>query len=377
MTENNNIQKALEQNARVIKERIPEQTGDAEVADVVARMRNFMAERNFRQATVARMLGVNNSTFSKFLTGRYKGNLAKLVNKVINWMNSVTRREERIKPKPFIETEIARRIATLIVQTEAFSEDEGRIALIIGDSGHGKSICLKQYAEANKNTLYIQLDATMGSLRIFIEIAKRLHIASSGSLSEITRHLVENLHPRNIIIMLDEASNLTVKQLNQLRQIIVVKARCPLIIAGNADLLRTVIQPMTKHGYESLDQFTSRLMGVLNLDELASHKGDGLYTSEDIRKLYEYGGIRLTSGAIDTLKRICMTPRTGRLRTCSHIIAALHTTRIVDQRGWVDAALIIAAIEQLDLPIKIWLPLITEDIAEQDAQGNEISVEAG
>jgi len=377
MTEKDNIQKALEQNARVIKERIPEQTGDAEVADVVARMRNFMAERNFRHTTVARILGVNTSTFSKFLTGGYKGNLAKLVNKVINWMNSVTLKEERTKSKPFIETEIARRISTLIVQTEAFSEEEGRIALIIGDSGHGKSVCLKQYAEANKNTLYLQLDATMHSSRIFSEIAKGLQIASSGSLSEITRHLVENLRHRNIIIMLDEASNLTVKQLNQLRQIIVIKARCPLILAGNADLLRTVIQPTTKHGYESLDQFTSRLMGVLNLDELAAHKGGGLYTSEDVRKLYEYGGIRLTSGAIDTLKKICMTPRSGRLRTCSHIIAALHTARIVDQRGWVDVALIIAAIEQLDLPIKIWLPLITEDIAEQDAQGNEISAEAG
>jgi len=377
MTENDNIQKGLEQNARVIKERIPEQAGDAEVADVVARMRGFMAEHNFRQATVARMVGVSPSTISEFLTGKYKGNLTKLVNKVINWMNSVTRKKERINPKPYIETEIARRIATLIVQTEAFSEEEGRIALIIGDSGHGKSICLKQYAEANKNTLYIQLDATMGSLRIFVEIAKRLRIASTGSLSEITRHLVENLRPRNIIIMLDEASNLTVKQLNQLRQIIVIKARCPLILAGNADLLRTVIQPMTKHGYESLDQFTSRLMGVLNLDELASHKGDRLYTSEDIRKLYEYGGIRLTSGAIDTLKKICMTPRSGRLRTCSHVIAALHTSRVLDQKGWVDSALIIAAIEQLDLPIKIWLPLITEDFVEQDAQGNEISAEAG
>jgi hypothetical protein len=134
---------------------------------------------------------------------------------------------------------------------------------------------------------------------------------------------------------------------------------------------------MTKHGYESLDQFTSRLMGVLNLDELASHKGDRLYTSEDIRKLYEYGGIRLTSGAIDTLKKICMTPRSGRLRTCSHVIAALHTSRVLDQKGWVDSALIIAAIEQLDLPIKIWLPLITEDFVEQDTQGNEISAEAG
>jgi len=377
MTENDNIQKGLEQNARVIKERIPEQTGDAEVADIVVRMRSFMAEYNFRQATVARMLGVSPSTISEFLNGKYKGNLAKLVNKVISWMNSVTRKKERINPKPYIETEIARRIATLIVQTEAFSEEEGRIALIIGDSGHGKSICLKQYAEANKNTLYIQLDATMGSLRIFVEIAKRLRIASTGSLSEITRRLVENLRPRNIIIMLDEASNLTVKQLNQLRQIIVIKARCPLILAGNADLLRTVIQPMTKHGYESLDQFTSRLMGVLNLDELASHKGDRLYTSEDIRKLYEYGGIRLTSGAIDTLKKICMTPRSGRLRTCSHVIAALHTSRVLDQKGWVDSALIIAAIEQLDLPIKIWLPLITEDFVEQDTQGNEISAEAG
>ena len=47
----NNIQKALEKNARVIKERIPEHAGDAEVADVIARVRSFMAERKFRQAT--------------------------------------------------------------------------------------------------------------------------------------------------------------------------------------------------------------------------------------------------------------------------------------------------------------------------------------
>jgi DNA transposition AAA+ family ATPase len=231
--------------------------------------------------------------------------------------------------------------------------------------------------EANKNTIYIQLDATMSSLRIFVELAKKLNVISSGSLPVVTHHLIDNLYHRNIIIMLDEASSLTITQLNQLRQIIVVKARCPLILAGNADLLRTIMQSTTKRGHESLDQFTSRLMGILNLDELASHKGDGLYTAEDIRNLYEYGGIRLTSGAIDTLRKICMTSRSGRLRTCSHIIAALHTSCVLDQKGWVDAALIISAIEQLDLPVKIWLPLITEDLAEQDAQGNEISAATG
>jgi hypothetical protein len=126
------------------------------------------------------------------------------------------------------------------------------------------------------------------------------------------------------------------------------------------------MQPTTRRGHESLDQFTSRLMYILNLDSVASNKDGGLYTPDDVRKLYEYGGIRLTSDAIKTLRKICRTPRSGRLRTCSHIIAALHTANIVNKTGQIDSECIIAAIEELDLPVRTRLPLATKDLDEPE-----------
>jgi hypothetical protein len=50
------------------------------------------------------------------------------------------------------------------------------------------------------------------------------------------------------------------------------------------------------------------------------------------------------------------------LRTCSVIVTALHTSQATE----IDAHLIIAAIEQLDLPVRAWLPVATRDIAAEE-----------
>jgi len=316
------LQKSLERDARLVKERVPEQVTGEEIQRIKASLKVFMAEHNLSGGKVAERLGVSRSMIYDFLGTGYKGDIRKLINRIVNLINSVDRKARGHKQGSFVQTTVAKRIGTLITQAEAFSVDEGTIGLIIGDGGHGKSVCMRQYAGANKNTIYVVLDNTMSSTSIFAEIARRVKVSAVGSMSKVVSRIIEAIKCRNLIIMLDEASGLTVKQLNQLRQIIVVKSRCPLILAGNSDLLKTVMQQTTKRGYESLDQFTSRLMAVLNLDELASDKDGPLYTAEDIRKLYEYGGIRLTSDAVDTLKRICKTPKSGRMRTCSHVIAA-------------------------------------------------------
>jgi hypothetical protein len=98
------------------------------------------------------------------------------------------------------------------------------------------------------------------------------------------------------------------------------------------------------------------------LDELGADKGVGLYTAEDIRRLYEYDGIGLTGDAVSLLRCICRTAKSGRLRTCSVIITALHTSEAAE----IDARLIIAAIEQLQLPVRAWLPVPTRDIAAEE-----------
>ncbi len=362
------VWQGLERDAQVIKERIPEDLTDEAVRGVASSLRAFLRDNGISQGKVAELLGVSRSVVSEFLGKGYKGNVVKLVSKIVQLINSRDRKRRRGQHGGYVETTVAKQIGALVTQTEAFSTDEGRIGLIIGDGGHGKSVCLREYVEANKNTVYLELDATMSSRYIFAEIARSLKLSVNGATALVARRIAEALKCRNTIVIIDEASSLTVKQLNQLRQVIVVKGRCPLILAGNQQLQQTVMQRRTTREHESLDQFTSRLMGVLNLDESASDRDGGMYTAEDIRKLYEYGGIRLTGDAVATLRSIRRTPKSGRLRTCSHIIAALHTSMPILAEGSIDAQVIISAIEQLKLPVRVWLPVITGRGAANDEQ---------
>jgi len=363
--EDKSIQKGLERDARVIRERIPMNVTKAEAALKAEALRTLMNEQNLNQADVARMLGISNAVISQFLSGKYEGNLTDLINKVVNLINSFDRKSRQARGPQFVETTTAKRIGALIANTEAASDEEGKIAIIAGDAGGGKSKCLQAYAEANKNSIYIQLDKAMYSTMIFAEIAKALRLDSSGSLATVTQRLIEKLQNMHVIIILDEASSLNVSQLDLLRQIIVVKSRCPLILAGNGDLIKTIMTPTARRGFESLDQFRSRLMSILDLTAIAGDKDGGLYTADDIRKLYEYGGVRLTNDAISLLRKICRTPGSGRMRTCQVIIAALHTADVVNTNGKIDAELIISAIEQLDLPVRTRLPVTIHEAQEE------------
>jgi len=373
--EKNDIQTGLEQDARVVTERIPMSVTKDKQLKVAASLKGFMDDHKFSQRLIADKIGVSPAVISQFLAGKYKGDIDTLINKLVQLINTVSRKDKRIKNDPYIETTVAKRIATLITSTESFSDDEGKIGVLIGDGGHGKSHCLKYYAEANKNTILIELDSTMTSTQIFSSIARALSIDSTGYLSAITMRIIETLRERNMIVMLDEASSLSVKQLDQLRQIIAVKSRCPLILAGNNDLLRTIMQPTTRMGYQSLDQFTSRMMAVVNLDQLAATKGKGggCYTADDIRKLYQYGGIKLTNDAVRALKQICMTARSGRLRTCTHIITALHTSSGIEEAGAINSNHIRQAIEILDLPVM--LPIHT--LGKADDNEEQVAAVAG
>ena len=370
----NEIQKGLEQDARRVKERILMGAKFEKAQKAAAQLSAFIAEHKWTQSSVAKKLGVSAAVVSQFLKGAYKGKTDELTNKVLNLIESIDRQDRRVKNEEFIQTTVAKTIYTHIKQAEAFSVHEGKGCIIIGDGGHGKSHCLRQYAEVNKNTIYVERDDAMNPTTMFNEIADKLGIFASGSLNAITRRIIENIQNRHITVMIDEASGLKVRQINQLRQVIMVKGRTPLILAGNNDLLRTVMQPTTRKGYESLDQFTSRLTSIVNLDDLASDKKDGgLYTPNDVRKLYEYGGIRLTSDGVVALRKICKTPRSGRLRTCSQLIEALHTSGVVKSSGQITADHIISIIDYLNLPVKTRLPLNLVDsshneVAEQVAK---------
>jgi DNA transposition AAA+ family ATPase len=327
--------------------------------------RAFLRENMLTQKGFAQKIGVSATAINQWMQGKYPGDVASLEKLIFCEIEKATKRSDYRNAKPdYVQTSVAASVKTLIDMTDRFSvDDEGRIGVIIGDSGHGKTKCLRAYAKLDRNALLVVLDNRQTVKGTLVAIAMELMLRGikidyTRSTDEMTRALEQKLKHRSMIIMLDEASGLGVPHLDLLRQVITVKCLCPLILAGNQDLLATIMQSHTRRGCESLDQFRSRLLQVLNLDDVAGGQGGGkkLYTDEDIVALYQYGGITLHRSAVDLLRRICQTPGSGRLRTCATIIGALHSSSMVIKAKVIDAAFIRDAIKQLGLPVR--LPVI-------------------
>ena len=229
-----NLQRWLEQDAQRIEERIPMKLDEKSIDKVRLKLIEFLAEHDLTQTQVAKAIGVSSAKFSQFKKGEYPGDNKGMVNKLVNYMNSYASQLRNPTKKEFVSTTVVRKISRAIKQAEKFSdENEAAIAMIVGDAGHGKSRCLKEYARVNKNSVYIEADSTMTPTAIFSEICKAIRKDPSGSLRTLSRRLEKHLLERNLTVMIDEASSFNVNKLDQLRQVITVRCKCPLIISGN------------------------------------------------------------------------------------------------------------------------------------------------
>ena len=375
-TDGQDILKALEQDAFYGEVRMPEL--DEQVTEAQAKifgdsLRDWMAERKLSQTAVAEKTGVSTAVISQIVRAKYPGDTKLVIQKLTAFMDTFDRKARVERGKGFVETSVAKRVFTIIKQTQILSDDdEAKIGLVIGDAGHGKSECLKQYAKVYFNSsVYVELDDTMTSAAMFAAIAAALRIDAAGGLKALTQRIVKHYRGRDMIFILDEASGLNPHKLNQLRQIISVRCKCPLILAGNAHLKSTLAQSTERRGNECLDQFNSRVMAKLDLDKITSIPGGGgYYTAEDIKRLYEYGGITLTKEAVRKLRAICMTPQTGRLRTCSVVIAAMHRMSKIVNAGFITEENVIKTIRDLGLAVEEKLPFLvdTERPAEPETK---------
>ncbi|MDH4203793.1 MAG: AAA family ATPase [Phycisphaerae bacterium] len=325
----------------------------------------FIERFGMTQAQFAKKIGVSTTTLNLFLKGTYTGKNESICKAVQDYLNREGRRQRRKKTPDFVETIVAKRILENIRLAEQFTQPGmGRICVIVGDSGHGKTECLKQYARVHPHSTYIEINDNTGKPQLFAKINRALGLNYTGTVKRMIEELSEYLAGREMTIILDEAAALNATKLSLLRQIVSGNG-CTLVLAGNNHLLATINDPVTRRGYECLDQFRSRMMGILNLDELAmqSPRNGGLYSIPEVRKLYATGGIKLSSDAEGLLLSIQRTPHSGRNHTCSLVISAILTSRQGKNVEVIDAARIIGAIRQFGM-LEGRLPLII-DMAEQ------------
>ncbi len=109
--------------------------------------------------------------------------------------------------------------------TAVYAYENGKITLLFGAAGAGKTTALTKYAESNPNVTYLAVNPTCKSSRaILMLLLETINQDSSGTQFQLMERLVtyyKDLRSKNIkqLIIIDEADHLSAKALQSLRHL--------------------------------------------------------------------------------------------------------------------------------------------------------------
>ena len=193
----------------------------ADDADLRARIRAIAEDDDsYSQARIAKEAGISGTTLSQWLGGTYGGNNANTEGKLRVWLEQYELAQANgglpVGPE-WVETPIAKKI----IGGLRYAQLAGDIVLIYGAAGVGKSKSMVRYMQSAPNVFYVEMSPATGSLLSCLE-----EIAIGIGLRDYTRHaaglmraICARLRGTNGLLILDEAQQLGLQALDQVRSI--------------------------------------------------------------------------------------------------------------------------------------------------------------
>jgi DNA transposition AAA+ family ATPase len=130
---------------------------------------------------------------------------------------------------PIAETTTVENVRT----TVEMAHDYRDIAVIVGDTGTGKTTAIRKYAEENPGAAaVVYAYAGITQYRLMAEIARTLGVYSNGSQAVLVDRIVEGTKGRDLALIIDQADYLTGGALELLRCITVDMAEIGLVLVG-------------------------------------------------------------------------------------------------------------------------------------------------
>lgn len=317
----------LAQQARVdsrmsrTKDYTPEQR-QALLADLLAyRMKTG---RSWKQ--IAAETNIAESTLSEIRAGRYKGDMAKYLRVIDEFMARVRLAEGRPNLKAYASTRVSTRIYGVFRAVLAYHS----IGVAVGPSGCGKSITLRAITADHEGTVYVRLDegnadAKGLSLRLCRELRLPIGCYHRRRCLELQEHFQKN---RNISLLIDEGQYLTSDGFNFLRDLHDLSdpdgERClPILLAGDENLYKLIVRTRAGEKSPIAPQLTRRLYPVLNLAaEGVTDGGCDLFSVEDVLRVLRNERVRLVDDqAAKWLASLANTPGWGSLGFAMSILA--------------------------------------------------------
>ena len=280
--------------------------------------------KRISQSKAAQALGYSSGVISAYKSKTYKGDIKTLEKEIEAWLNREARRLERLDV-PVAETSTLEKVRKAIT----IAQDEGDIAVIIGEAGTGKTTALRQYAKESHSALLIEVDPSFSQVTLMAEIASALGVESKGGQNAVVERVIESLTGRDAVVIVDEADYLSDSSLELLRRVINDKSKTGVVLVGLPRLEHKIRNLRNDH-----QQLQSRIGVLVKLGKLKK---------EDAGKIV--GGV-WQNVAKQTLDAFIQTAN-GSTRTLVKLMGRVHQIMGINRDEQPDAEIIAEAGELL------------------------------
>ena len=251
-------------------------------------VQDYKQETGKTQTAIANELGISDAALSSFLRGSYK-TPHMIVPKVAELLKVTGKRKVAPKEPAFVETTVAKRVMEAI----SYCHLQGKIAVVYGDAGVGKTQAVRAYLRENSLAIGITISPSYASITGVNElIADQLGIRERVA-RRIYAEIIGKLKDSGRVLIIDEAQHLTVRALNHLR-CMSDESGVGIALIGNEE----VYTKMKGSGKADFAQLFSRI--GMRREVLTSTT-----TKEDIRKVFAEA--HLEEDALELLYRIART----------------------------------------------------------------------
>jgi DNA transposition AAA+ family ATPase len=258
---------------------------------------------------LATRVGIPSGTLSPFAAGQYQGNNERIAREVYKYRQTVASQAERadglLLNPGYFQTPTSRRLRGLLIVAHM-----GRITVGATSPGTGKTMEIEEYAASTSNCWVATMRPSMKTLNAMMaEVLRAIGVDSKGAGwgSKTSRMISSSMANRRGLLIVDEANNLSLEQMEELRSWHDVQGGAGLAFFGNEELLMRI-----RSGSRS-DQFAR-----LNSRIAASHI-QNLPDEEDVDCFCDAWGL-VEPAMRQMLKRIALTPGAGGLRECRQIV---------------------------------------------------------
>ena len=179
-------------------------------------VKQLIKDKGFTQAQIAKECGFSGGALSSYFKGTYGGDNDKIEVALQSWLDGQTKKTATFVSAPdFVDTPTAAKIFADFDFVKMF----GKMGVVYGASGVGKTQAARQYTRANNNVWMITARPSICTINeVLYEMALELGISDAPKRAgKLSRMLKIKLSGTKGLVIIDEADHLPLKVLEELR----------------------------------------------------------------------------------------------------------------------------------------------------------------